>query len=256
MISYTILTFDVEEFDLPLEYNQPLDMAEQMQVGKAGLDAIESILENINCTLFTTANFANTFPSSIKNLSLNHEIASHTFYHSSFKNEDLLQSKIALEKIIEKKVFGLRMPRMRKIEMAEVINAGYKYDSSINPTYLPRRYNNLNLPRTIYQQEGMIRVPASVSPIMRLPLFWLAFKNYPYWFFKKLCIDTLKKDGYLSLYFHPWEFTDITKYTLPNYTKKPNGKVLLNNLQLLIKDLQQHSTFITMQDYLILKNKI
>ena len=198
-----LMSFDVEEFDIPLEYNFNIDANEQMQKGKEGLDALLPILQEhqIATTLFTTANFALYFPEAIQQLGKHHEIASHTFYHSAFKNEDLLQSKITLEKISGKKVTGLRMPRMRYVAMEEVIKAGYTYDSSINPTWLPGRYNNFHLPRTKYMDEGMIRLPASVSPNLRLPLFWLGFKNYPYSLFKKLALQTLRKDGSICLYF-------------------------------------------------------
>jgi peptidoglycan/xylan/chitin deacetylase (PgdA/CDA1 family) len=258
MKAYTLLSFDVEEFDMPLEYNHAIALQAQMEVGKKGLDALIPLWEkyNLTTTLFTTANFAISFPDSIKQLATTHEIASHTFYHSDFKTEHLLQSKLLLEEISVTKVTGLRMPRMRKVEMIEVIKAGYLYDSSINPTYLPGRYNNFHLPRTVYRDEDMIRMPASVSPIVRLPLFWLGFKNYPYWLFLKLCKQTLKKDGYLCLYFHPWEFTDISSYNMPTYTKKPNGKILLERLERLINDLAKHSNFTTMQDYLSLKQFI
>jgi peptidoglycan/xylan/chitin deacetylase (PgdA/CDA1 family) len=258
MKAYTLLSFDVEEFDMPLEYNHAIVLPEQMEVGKKGLDALIPLWEkyNLTTTLFTTANFAQTFPDNIKSLATKHEIASHTFYHSDFNNEHLLQSRLLLEEISGTNVTGLRMPRMRKVEMTEVIKAGYKYDSSINPTYLPGRYNNFHLSRTVYTDENMVRMPASVSPTVRLPLFWLAFKNYPYWLFFKLCKQTLRKDGYLCLYFHPWEFTDISSYKMPTYTKNPNGKILLDKLERLINDLAKYSDFITMQDYLSLKQFI
>lgn len=247
-----LMSFDVEEFDIPLEYNYNIDANEQMQKGKEGLNALLPILNEhqIATTLFTTANFALHFPEAIQQLSKHHEIASHTFYHSAFKNEDLLQSKIVLEKIIGKKVTGLRMPRMRYVAMKEVMKAGYTYDSSINPTWLPGRYNNFHLPRTKYMDEGMIRLPASVSPNLRLPLFWLAFKNYPYTLFKKIALQTLKKDGYLCLYFHPWEFTEINHYNLPNYVKRLCGKGLQERLHQLITDLKQEGTFTTIEKFL------
>jgi peptidoglycan/xylan/chitin deacetylase (PgdA/CDA1 family) len=258
MKAYTLLSFDVEEFDMPLEYNHNIGIPEQMEIGKNGLDTLIPLWEkyNLTTTLFTTANFAQTFPYSIKALATKHEIASHTFYHSDFKNEHLIQSRLLLEEITGTNVIGLRMPRMRKVEMNEVIKAGYLYDSSINPTFLPGRYNNFHLPRTIYTDENMVRIPASVSPTVRLPLFWLGFKNYPYWLFLQLCKQTLKKDGYLCLYFHPWEFTDISSYKMPSYTKKPNGKRLLDRLEKLINDLAKYSDFISMKDYLSLKQFI
>jgi peptidoglycan/xylan/chitin deacetylase (PgdA/CDA1 family) len=247
MNRYVLLSFDVEEFDMPLEYNFAISAEEQMTVGKKGLDAIGSILHDpaITATLFTTANFAMQYPDAIKELAAKHEIASHTFYHSDFIDDHLLSSRNKLEEITGKPVTGLRMPRMRNVSIKEVRKAGYLYDSSINPTWLPGRYNNLHLPRTIYTDNGMIRVPASVSPFLRVPLFWLSFKNLPYAIFKILALQTLKKDGYLCLYFHPWEFTDIENYGLPGFTKKLNGEPLLQKLKRLLKDLKEEADFIT-----------
>jgi len=181
-----LISLDVEEFDMPLEYQFQISAEEQMRIGKLGLDAVMPIIDHhqISTTLFTTANFAMHFPEAIHALAARHEIASHTFYHSDFSNEHLLQSKQELEKISGQQIKGLRMPRMRVVEMSEVIKAGYLYDSSINPTWLPGRYNNLHLPRTVYKDQGMQRIPASVSPGLRIPLFWLSFKNLPIGFLK------------------------------------------------------------------------
>lgn len=248
---YVLLSFDVEEFDMPLEYGFPINAEEQMRVGKEGLDAITPILTDpaVAATLFTTANFAIHYPDTVRSLAQQHEIASHTFYHSDFRDEHLLSSRQKLEEISGKIVTGLRMPRMRKVAMEEVKKAGYHYDSSVNPTWLPGRYNNLHLPRTLYKDQGMLRIPASVSPGLRVPLFWLSFKNLPYPVFKMLALQTLRKDGYLCLYFHPWEFTDIENYGLPGFTKKHHGFPLLQRLQQLISDLKKEGEFISMNRF-------
>lgn len=248
---YVLLSFDVEEFDMPLEYNFPINVAEQMRVGKEGLDAITPVLSDpaIAATLFTTANFAMHYPDAIRELAKQHEIASHTFYHSDFRDEHLLSSRQKLEEITGKTVTGLRMPRMRKVAMEEVKKAGYLYDSSVNPTWLPGRYNNLHLPRTLYRDQGMLRIPASVSPVVRIPLFWLSFKNLPYALFKRLTLQTLRTDGYVCLYFHPWEFTDIGNYGLPGFTKKHHGTPLLHRLLQLIADLHKEGEFISMDRF-------
>jgi peptidoglycan/xylan/chitin deacetylase (PgdA/CDA1 family) len=258
MDRYVLLSFDVEEFDMPLEYGFPISAEEQMRVGKNGLDAISPLLSHptVAATLFTTANFAMHYPEAIKELAGKHEIASHTFYHSDFSNEHLLSSRLQLEQISGQRINGLRMPRMRKVAMDEVKKAGYEYDSSVNPTWLPGRYNNLHLPRTLYRDDGMLRVPASVSPFLRVPLFWLSFKNLPYPVFKMLALQTLKKDGYLCLYFHPWEFTSIEDYGLPAFTKRLNGNALLMRLYRLLDDLQKEADFITMDTFVKQKGSV
>ena len=247
-----LLTFDVEEFDLPLEHGIAISMDEQMAVGKKGLDVINEILDDleINCTLFTTANFALKYPATIAALSAKHEIASHTFFHSSFKQEDLKNSRQVLEDIISKKVYGLRIPRMKKINAGCIKQAGYTYDSSINPTWIPGRYNNIRMPRTYYVENGITRVPVSVSANFRIPLFWLAFKNFPYSYFKRIALQTLKKDGYLSLYFHPWEFADLTKYNLPTIVKRKSGIELLDKLKRFIINFKKEGDFITVNSFL------
>jgi peptidoglycan/xylan/chitin deacetylase (PgdA/CDA1 family) len=235
-----LISFDVEEFDMPLDYQCNIPLEQQLKFGIDGLDALMPVIDkhSISTTLFTTANFANHFPESIRVHAVKHEIASHTYYHSHFNNDHLRESKLALEKICQQPVTGLRMPRMRSVDMSEVMKAGYEYDSSINPTWIPGKYNNLHLSRTVYQDHGMTRIPASVSPHLRIPLFWLSFKNLPYPFFKQLAIQTLEKDGYVCLYFHPWEFIDINHLNLPGFTRKLCGQPLLDRLDQLILDLK------------------
>ncbi len=247
-----LLTFDVEEFDLPLEYNISISNNEQMVIGKLGLDEIKKIIEtqNISTTLFTTANFACKFPSIIKELAIKNEIASHAFFHSSFEQKDLINSRITLSKICEKEIKGFRMPRFKKIPLDWIKEAGYLYDSSINPTIIPGRYNNLGFSRILHQEKNINILPVSVSSPFRFPLFWMAFKNIPYSMYKKMALNALKKDGYLSLYFHPWEFTDITKWSLPFYLKKYCVNKLSEKLNELIEDLKKEAEFNTISNFL------
>lgn len=247
-----LLSFDVEEFDLPLEYGQILSTEEQLQVGHNGLLALQPLLQQpaVITTLFTTAFFAASFPQIIRQLAARHEIASHTYYHTSFQSADLLASKQTLEEITGKKVTGLRMPRMCSVQPNDALRAGYAYNSSVNPTWVPGRYNNLHLSRLPYMEKALLQVPASVTPHLRIPLFWLAFKNLPYALYLRLALQTLKKDGYLLLYFHPWEFVDLSAYALPAYVKKGSRDILLKKLWRLVKDLLQEGRFCTLTDFL------
>jgi peptidoglycan/xylan/chitin deacetylase (PgdA/CDA1 family) len=246
-----LLSFDVEEFDLPLEYRQKISSDEQLEVGYTGLQQMKAItnLQHVQCTLFTTAFFADHFPVDIKSLSEKHEIASHTYFHSAFKEGDLKKSKEKLESITGKPVYGLRMPRMKFINADTVSEAGYQYNSSINPTWIPGRYNNLRFPRKIFSENGLTQVPVSVTPHLRIPLFWLAFKNMPYSVFIKLALQTLRHDGYICLYFHPWELIDLSGYKLPFYVKRGSNKKLLQKLYKLIKNLSDEGEFITMNEF-------
>jgi peptidoglycan/xylan/chitin deacetylase (PgdA/CDA1 family) len=257
MTPQILISFDVEEFDMPLEYGFTIPSEKQLEIGFSGLEAITPLLNQsgFSTTLFTTANFADHFSSSIKALSDKHEIASHTYYHSFFELEHLQSSRVRLEQITGKPVTGLRMPRMKQVPMEAIKNAGYSYDASMNPTWLPGRYNHLHKPRTCFVEEGMFRIPASVSANLRLPLFWLSFKNFPYSYYLHLCKQALQKDGYLSLYFHPWEFVDVTGYGLPAYTTKYAGRQLVDRLHQLLNDLKPYGSFNTMHQFYSEYNK-
>ncbi|HVZ26145.1 MAG TPA: polysaccharide deacetylase family protein [Sediminibacterium sp.] len=240
-----LLSFDVEEFDLPLEYGQLLAEEQQMAVGKAGLDAIRPILADpqVQTTLFTTAHFASQYPGTIQQLAERHEIASHTFFHNRFEEAHLLASRQVLEQISQQPVSGLRMPRMQPVSIRAVAAAGYQYDASIHPTWIPGRYNNRHLPRTIYREETTWRLPASVSPGLRIPLFWLSFKNFPFPLYQRIALQTLRRDGYLCLYFHPWEFVDIRHFGLPRYVAGPGPDILLSRMFRFLGELKKQAVF-------------
>ncbi|QEM02388.1 polysaccharide deacetylase family protein [Mucilaginibacter rubeus] len=231
-----LLGFDVEEFDMPFEYGKSIPFDEQLEISTRGTNAILKLLEqkNIKVTFFCTANYAINRPDVIKQMvTEGHEVASHGYYHSDFKVEHLMQSKLALENISGTEVTGFRMARMMPVDEAEIAKAGYEYNSSINPTWLPGRYNNFDKPRTWFYDHDVLQIPASVSPVIRFPLFWLSFHNLPLSLLKRMASATLKKDGYLNLYFHPWEFTNLhdkEKFGFPGYVSRNSGEAFARRI--------------------------
>ena len=231
-----LLSFDIEEFDTPLEYGKTLDLETQFQYSKSGLESLLTLLSKhrIQATFFTTANIALRFPELIREMSGKHEIASHGYYHSRFKNEDLASSKKVLEEIVQKRIFGFRMARMMPVDDSEIEKAGYLYNASLHPTFIPGRYNNFFKPRKPFLTGNLVQIPASVTPIMRFPVFWLSFKNFPLNMIKMATRQILKHDGFANFYFHPWEFTDISdkdKLGLPFYISRLSGNGMLNKLE-------------------------
>ncbi len=230
------LSFDIEEFDMPLEYNGKIDFEEQISVSRMGTEIILDLLKkyDIKATFFSTVIFAENNQDLIQRLiKEGHELASHTYYHSQFDTEDLKKSKDKLEELFGKKIYGLRMPRMRDVDETEVHKAGYFYNSSVNPTLLPGRYNNLNVSRMSFMEEGVLQIPASVTPRVRFPLFWLSFHNLPLSVYLEMAKTTYLKDNFLNIYFHPWEFMDISKkeYQLPFYAKRNMGKKMIERFE-------------------------
>ena len=252
---FVMLTFDLEEFDIPEEYGEKVPESDQFRITLAGMDRLQKLLgrHDIPVTFFTTGNFAQKNPELIRLLSEKHEVASHALFHSvfhEFKENDILESKNILEAITLKKVVGFRMPRLKPFDTSRLVTWGFQYDSSVNPTFLPGRYNLLHKNPLPYMVNGFINLPCSTTATLRFPLFWLSFKNLPAWLYNAWCIRTLKKRKNLMLYFHPWEFADIGHYNLPGYVKSPAGEKLVQKLDRLITELKKSKAeFCTSQDF-------
>ncbi len=246
-----LLSFDVEEFDVPEEYGQSLPDAVKFAVSREGLQPVLHLLEElgIRATFFTTANFALHYPELMQAIAQTHEIASHGFYHSSFEVADLQKSRHALEALTQTSIVGFRMARLQKINDWDIECAGYAYNSSVNPTYLPGRYNNFLQPRTAHYSNHLLNIPVSVTPLIRFPLFWLSFKHLPLSLYQAASAWTLQVDQYLSLYFHPWEFTDISHFAVPGYIKHRSGQSMLRRLKRYLIWLKQQADFITYAEF-------
>ncbi len=247
MIKWILLNLDVEEFDIPEEYGQMVDPMDKIRVSSEGLAPVLDLLEklDIRITCFTTVYFAQNQPSLIKRIIQRHELASHGYFHSKFQPDNLRSSRLELERLSGRKVYGFRRPRLEAADGGEVFSAGYVYDSSVNPIWLPGRYMNLFKPRVPYLSNGILNLPISTSPIIRYPLFWLSFKNSPLWLFKCMSGWALQTDGYLNIFFHPWEFSDLSNWRLPPFVKRSSGREMLARLEKYLVWLKTQAEFIT-----------
>lgn len=251
-----LLNFDIEEFDVPMEFGKEISFEEQVLVSKNGTGIILDILNEykIKATFFCTVAFAQNASDIIGRIVREgHEVASHGYSHSAFKKEDLRISKEALEVMTGMPVKGFRMARMRYIESLDVHLAGYSYNSSINPTYLPGRYNYYRKPRTYFVENDVVQIPASVTPFCRIPLFWLSFRNMPFRLYMWLTKVTLRNDKYINIYFHPWEFMDLSdeKYGMPWYIVNNSGNKMADRFKAYLdKMLEGGAEFYTFSEFI------
>ena len=82
------LSFDIEEFDMPFEYQRDISFDDQISISRTGTIIILDLLKkhNIVATFFSTVVFAKEIPDLIKRIiDEGHELASHTYYHSNFE---------------------------------------------------------------------------------------------------------------------------------------------------------------------------
>ncbi|MEW6063421.1 MAG: polysaccharide deacetylase family protein [Nanoarchaeota archaeon] len=235
-----LLTFDVEEFDYPGEKGIGISDNEMYKISYKGLVNILRLLgkHKLKATFFVTASFAKRYPKLIKNMARKHEIASHGYIHKHEYNNMsekeaglyLKKSKEILEKITKKKIYGFRAPRFSRPDIFAIKESKFKYDSSINPTYIPGKYNNFFSKRKLHKENGLVIIPASVTPLIRLPLFWIAFRNLGLGYGKlctKLCF---LMDDYVNLLFHPWEFVDVSKLKKLGLAVRGTGNRLVSIL--------------------------
>ncbi len=251
-----LLSFDTEEFDLPKEYGVDIPIEDSMAVSAEGTELILDILHSmgVRATFFCTTTFAKYAPQTMRRIiDDGHEVAAHGCDHSNPLPQDIAKSKIELERQYGICVKGYRQPRMSAIDVTAIEECGYSYDASLHPTFIPGRYMHLDLPRTPITTGKVLEIPASVSPWIRIPVFWLACHNYPFWLYKMLCKWTWKHDGQFVIYFHPWEFVDLNRdpaWKIPFIIRRNSGKGMQARLKGLIDMLQhQGAKFVTYTEF-------
>lgn len=251
-----LLSFDTEEFDGPREHGVDFSLEEGMKVSREGtLRILDCLQENeVKATFFCTANFAENAPDIMQRIiDDGHEVACHGCDHFQPKSTDFEQSKIRVEKVIGRTTYGYRQPRMFPVDEKEIKRMGYVYNSSLNPAFIPGRYMHLTTPRTWSMQEGVMQIPASVTPWFRIPLFWLSLHNFPEWLYHALVRRVLNHDGYFVTYFHPWEFYDLKEhpeFKMPFIIKNHSGMEMKGRLSRFIKMLKNRGEqFITYHEF-------
>ncbi|MEK6703876.1 MAG: polysaccharide deacetylase family protein [Planctomycetota bacterium] len=246
-----LLSFDAEEFDLPAERGLRISQSEQFDVGARGLEVVHRLLADsgATATFFTTVSLASNAPDLVRKVATAHEIASHGLVHKAVPPTDYLRSREALEAIVHKPVVGFRMPRMAAVDEPALAAAGFRYHSSTHPTWLPGRYNNLRMPRGYSTSGPLVSIPASVTPLIRFPLFWLSFKNFPQPIYRHAVGRVLRTDRYAVFYFHPWEFVDLSKYKLPAHVTRHSGQPLVDRLHRFIDWLKPQASLSTFEQF-------
>lgn len=253
---YVMLSFDTEEFDIPREQGRIIPLEEKIRVSAEGTNRILDILKetNVRATFFCTTTLLLHAPQLGKRIiDEGHEMASHGCDHADPKPEHVIESKQILEQQFGVQIHGYRQPRMFAVDNHTLASEGYRYNSSLNPAFIPGRYMHLNVSRVPFMKDGVLQIPASVTPWLRFPLFWLSEHHLPMWLYEALVRRTLRHDGFFNTYFHPWEFVEILEapeYGVPYIIGHNAGEPMQKRFQHLIQMLKaEGAEFITYNEF-------
>ena len=216
-----LVTFDVEEVD----WGRPAAAPgwEPSRPSAEGLAAILPMLERLAlpATLFCTASFARTHPELVREAAARgHEVASHGLDHRddyramppAAARDRLRESRLRLEDITGSGIRGVRTPRLARCAAAAVAEAGFSYDASPHPTWVGHGLSGLRTPRVPWLEAGIVRVPLSTTPVLRLPVGWYVLRGLGA--APSTLLARLAGAGapWVHLYFHPWEAVDLRRW--------------------------------------------
>ncbi len=241
-----LLSFDLEEYEKA--------GAKGFDIGYKGGKIVQDLLQRmeVKATFFVTGTFYQKFPDFVKELSQDHEIASHGLNHTDdyqkMTEDDayhrLLTGKTTMEKGLNTPVEGFRAPRMRPPVYTVLKKVPFIYSSSLHPTYVPGRYNHMKKPRTPFIRDGVLEIPVSVAPLVRFPLSWAWFRQGGFMYAK--AVTSCIKTEYLAIYFHPWEFVPLKGGFI--HTRN-TGKKMENALETFLTWISPRTEPMTMQEY-------
>ena len=248
-----LLTWDVEEYDAPADFGAaPLPdggLARGVEIWKEWLGI--SARWKAPGTVFITTRLAEAAPELAREtMGRGCEIASHGWSHEKGADLKLEASCQRLAEITGREVVGFRSPRLRPVPLADVAAAGYRYDASTNPAMVPGRYCRLSQKRKPHQDSGIWDVPASVLPLVRFPLFWASFHLLPLPLYLATCRLLMAWDGVLTLYFHPWEVSELQEKEIPFWIRRRSKARRIERMETLIRTLSEYGEFRTVRSYL------
>lgn len=253
-----LISFDVEEFDLPEEFGVPVPPDDRAGVSAEGMDCVLTVLDRfpaVRATFFTTVNFARMNPEIFRRMSSDerYEIASHGVSHSTFVPEDLAASRKFLGELSGRPVTSFRPARLAPVPKDLILEAGYRCESALNPVWLPGRYNHFTASlRPFFEPCGLLQIPVSAVPVIRFPLFWLSFKNLPGSIYRTGAGLAIRSVHFFNLYTHPWEYTDRSReehWRIPRYITRHAGQEMADRLADLLRYLEGQGEFVTFSEF-------
>ena len=247
------LSFDTEEFTIPMEFNSPdVSLNNNTTLCANGVKRVLDLLEEkkVKATFFVTGYFAVKEKQIVKEIvRKGHEVGSHSYFHTrkivaqrDVIKKDIQESKDILEKVTGNQIVGFRAPRcLVDQQLLDILDeVGFQYDSSVHPAIVPGAYYNTKYPLNPYfpdkenihlsGERKILEIPITVIPWIRFPISWWWMRNIGLWITKMGTKWNIKK-RHVILYFHPWEFVKIDPIQkVPNHIIHKTGEQFLSQL--------------------------
>lgn len=265
------LTFDVEEWTLPQDYNLINDYCDNTEFSSVGCLKIIDLLKKsgIKATFFVTGYFAQAHPETVRAISkAGHEVASHAYRNTNLTvldseevYEGIERTDRLLRELSDREILGFRAPRcyINKQVLRFLFKLGYQYDSSIHPAIVPNHYYNFNYPISPYfikrseLEKGtsgiILEIPMSVIPIIRFPISWWWMRNISESLTYFGTDINLHRGRDVVLYFHAWEFENLPRFKeVPLHLTKKCGDEFLKIISRFINSYSQKTAFGMLKD--------
>jgi len=170
---------------------------------------------------------AEWYPELVKEIAQEgHPIACHGMHHQDITllsreqfSAELAQARHILENTSGKRVIGFRAPNLVVTEWLPrvLVEQGFAYDSSVCPARNPGKFKeHSHAPRRPYQvslntvcrrgNSGLVEIPVSVFPIIRMPGGNAIMTRVLGWPWTSITLDSALRSGPACYYMHPYEF--------------------------------------------------
>jgi polysaccharide deacetylase family protein (PEP-CTERM system associated) len=180
--------------------------------------------KQVHVTCFFLGWVAQKFPHLVREADRRgHEVASHGYAHRLVYEmtpqefyEDALTSKKIIENILGHPIWGYRcagysVTKKTPWFFAKLIEAGYKYDSSVFPG--PRAHGGLDnghyAPyRVGSSSEGLVEFPTTTTKVLGVPICFFGggfLRLFPSLLIEKMTLKVLKEGRPVIFYVHPRE---------------------------------------------------
>lgn len=215
MTKYAAITFDIECLPRP----KSMSLEEANFISEKAFDNLIEFLQNKSgeFTFFVNGEFLQTSNIKLEKIDSRFEISSHGYLHSdklrtakeAYKDVEKITNLLHAQGFSPK---GFRFPNMQfDPSFIKILNDfNYAYDTSLHPTFVPFKYNNVLKSRKPFYVGSVLEIPATVTPQFRLPLSWFWLRNYPK-LLRSHVLQSIVKEKYIVLYFHNWDLIDLPK---------------------------------------------